>query len=205
MQIQDGKFLVKALILFGAVSLGFSVIGLLFPESPHSSVIGNPFEVSQISVEHVIGHILWGAIVGIAGFKLRYVILGGGFAILLDADHLLQFLDLEMISRMSHGIPFAVLVAIILYFVFNRRDLRLAVVGFSAVISHIAFDVFLASMIKPNGGSEFPLFAPLLLDKIYLQGNDWLILEIIGFGLVAVFTIISVKKKISRATQSTKT
>ena len=111
------------------------------------------------------------------------MILGGGFAILLDADHLLQFLDLEMISRMSHGIPFAVLVAIILYFVFNRRDLRLAVVGFSAVISHIAFDVFLASMIKPNGGSEFPLFAPLLLDKIYLQGNDWLILEMIGFGL----------------------
>ena len=60
-------------------------------------------------------------------------------------------------------------------------------------------------MIKPNGGSEFPLFAPFLLDKIHLQGNDWLILEMIGFGLVAVFTIISVKKKISRATQSTKT
>jgi len=60
-------------------------------------------------------------------------------------------------------------------------------------------------MIKPNSGSEFPLFAPLLLEKIYLQGNDWLILEMIGFGLVAVFTIISVKKKISRAAQSTKT
>ena len=205
MQIPDGKFLVKALILFASVSLGFSAIGLLFPESPHSLVIGNPLEVSQISIEHVVGHILWGAIVGIAGFKLRYVILGGGFALLLDADHLLQFLDLEMIGRMSHGIPFAIMIAIILYLVSKKRDLRLAVVGFSAVISHIAFDVFLASMIIPNGGSEFPLFAPLLLDKIYLQGNDWLILEIVGFGLVAVFTIISVKKKISRATQSTKT
>tara|TARA_B100001146_G_C16128477_1_gene411311 strand:+ start:111 stop:728 length:618 start_codon:yes stop_codon:yes gene_type:complete len=205
MHNQDGKFIVKALILFGSISLGFSSIGLLFPESPYSFVIGSPLQVSTISVEHVIGHILWGAVIGIAGFKLRYVILGGGFAILLDADHLLQFLDLEMIVRMSHAIPFAIIAAFIFYFVFNRRDLRLSAVAFSAVLSHIAFDTFLVNVLHPGSVGEFPLFAPLLLDTISFQGTDWLIFEIVGFVIVMICSIFFAKKKISKNASVTKT
>ena len=205
MHNQDGKFIVKALILFGSISLVFSSIGLLFPESPHTFVIGNPLEISTISVEHVTGHILWGAVIGIAGFKLRYIILGGGFAILLDADHLLQFLDLEMIVRMSHAIPFAIIAAFVFYFVFNRRDLRLGAVAFSAVLSHIAFDIFLVDVLYPGSAGEFPLFAPLLLDTISFQGADWLIFEIVGFAIVMICSIVSVKKKISKNSSVTKT
>jgi hypothetical protein len=205
MHNQDGKFIVKALILFGSISLGFSSIGLLFPESPHSFVIGNPLEISTISVEHVTGHILWGAVIGIAGFKLRYVILGGGFAILLDADHLLQFLDLEMIVRMSHAIPFAIIAAFVFYFVFNRRDLRLSAIAFSAVLSHIAFDIFLVDVLYPGSVGEFPLFAPLLLDTISFQGTDWLIFEIVAFVIVMICSIFFAKKKISKNASVTKT
>ena len=193
MHNQDGKFIVKALILFGSISLVFSSIGLLFPESPHTFVIGSPLEVSTISLEHVIGHILWGAVIG------------GGFAILLDADHLLQFLDLEMIVRMSHAIPFAIIAAFVFYFVFNRRDLRLGAVAFSAVLSHIAFDIFLVDVLYPGSVGEFPLFAPLLFDKISFQGTDWLIFEIVGFVIVMICSIFSVKKKISKNASVTKT
>ena len=205
MHNQDGKFIVKALILFGSISLVFSSIGLLFPESPHTFVIGNPLEISTISVEHVTGHILLGAVIGIAGFKLRYIILGGGFAILLDADHLLQFLDLEMIVRMSHAIPFAIIAAFVFYFVFNRRDLRRGAVAVAAGLSHIAFDIFLVDVLYPGSAGEFPLFAPLLLDTISFQGADWLIFEIVGFVIVMICSIVSVKKKISKNSSVTKT
>ena len=44
--------------------------------------------------------------------------IGGSFAILLDADHLLQFLDIELVSRMSHSLPFAVIVGIVFFLFF---------------------------------------------------------------------------------------
>ena len=85
------------------------MIGGLFPSSEHTFVIGNPLVVSSVTYEHVIGHIFWGAVIGLGTLSIRYIVLGGSFAIFLDSDHLLQFLDIELVSRMSHSIPFAVI------------------------------------------------------------------------------------------------
>ena len=81
------KFILQNSIIFAGISFGFSIIGGLFPSSEHTFVIGNPLVVSGITVEHVVGHIFWGAIIGLGTLSVRYIILGGSFAILLDADH----------------------------------------------------------------------------------------------------------------------
>ena len=180
------------LAMFTLISFSLSTIGLGFEDHPQSRIIGNPLEVSNISIQHVLGHILWGMIAGLLSLRLNYVFLCGGFAILLDADHLLQFLDLEMIARMGHSIPFAILVGFIMLAISKFRDYRLAVISFAAVISHIAFDIWLGQQVGWDG-SEFPLFSPFLVDMIPLSGYSWLFLEIFAFGIVGIIVFMSRK------------
>jgi len=198
------KFILKNSIIFGAISFGFSIIGGLFPSSEHTFVIGNPLVVSGITIEHVLGHIFWGAVIGLATLSIRYIILGGSFAILLDADHLLQFLDIELVSRMSHSIPFAIIASIIFFFILRGKDLRLCVVAFGAVLSHIAFDVFLAD-ITFQRYTEFPLFSPFVLQPVKLQGLDWLGIEIVGVVIVALASYLFKRKEIRLKNNLTKT
>ena len=188
---QVRKFIIT-LVIFTLISFSFSTIGLGFEEHPQSRIIGNPFEVSAISVQHVLGHIFWGMIAGLLSLRLNYVFLCGGFAILLDADHLLQFLDIEMISRMSHSIPFAIIVGFIMLALSKFRDYRLAVVSFSAIISHLAFDIWLAQQSGWNS-TQFPLFSPFSADMIALSGYSWLFLEIFALSVVGIVVFINRK------------
>ena len=202
------KFILQNSIIFAGISFGFSIIGGLFPSSEHTFVIGNPLEVSGITVEHVVGHIFWGAIIGLGTLSIRYIILGGSFAIMLDADHLLQFLDIELVSRMSHSVVLAVIVAMVFFIVLRGKDLRIAAVAFGAVLSHIAFDMFIAEMIFYNSGgstSKFPLFSPFQLDSIILQGSDWIFFEVAGVIIVIVMSYISKKREIMVKDSPTKT
>ena len=198
------KFILQNSIIFAGISFGFSIIGGLFPSSEHTFVIGNPLVVSGITVEHVVGHIFWGAIIGLGTLSIRYIILGGSFAILLDADHLLQFLDIELVSRMSHSIPFAIIAAVIFFIIFRGKDLRIAAVAFGAVLSHIAFDIFLAD-VGFNASTTFPLFSPFILDRIEFSGLDWLGVEIIGVAIVAVVSYLAKRKEIGLENNLTKT
>tara|TARA_Y100000590_G_scaffold135597_1_gene155210 strand:+ start:422 stop:1033 length:612 start_codon:yes stop_codon:yes gene_type:complete len=188
------KFVLKNSIIFALVSFAFSIIGGLFPSSPHTFIIGNPLEVSGITIEHVTGHVFWGAIIGLATLSIRYIILGGSFAILLDSDHLLQFLDIELVSRMSHAVPFAIIVAIVFLIILRGKDLKLCAVAFSAVLSHIAFDTFLAD-IAFNSTTSFPLFSPFTFERVELGGLDWLGIQIAGVVIVAFVSYISKRRE----------
>ena len=188
---QVRKFIIT-LVIFTLISFSFSTLGLGFEEHPQSRIIGNPLEVSAISVQHVLGHIFWGMIAGLLSLRLNYVFLCGGFAILLDADHLLQFLDIEMISRMSHSIPFAIIVGFIMLAISKFRDYRLAVISFSAIISHLAFDIWLAQQSGWNS-TQFPLFSPFSADMIALSGYSWLFLEIFAVSIVGIVVFINRK------------
>ena len=198
------KFILKNSIIFALVSLGFSMIGALFPESEFTFVIGNPLVVSSVTYEHVLGHIFWGAVIGLGTLSIRYIILGGSFAIFLDADHLLQFLDIELVSRMSHSIPFAVIVSIVFFVVLRRKDIRICAVAFGAVLSHIAFDIFLAD-VAFNSDTEFPLFSPFTFETVSFQGLDWLGIQIIGVTVVAVTSYFYKRKEIRLKNNLTKT
>jgi len=198
------RFILQNSIIFAGISFGFSIIGGLFPASEHTFVIGSPLVVSGISIEHIIGHIFWGAVIGLGTLSIRYIILGGSFAILLDADHLLQFLDIELVSRMSHSIPFAIIAAVVFFIILRGKDLRIVAVVFGAVLSHIAFDVFLADMTFDKS-TTFPLFSPFMLDRIELAGLDWLWIEIIGVFIVAVTSYLFKKNENKLENNLTKT
>ena len=198
------KFILKNSIIFAIVSLVFSMIGAFFPESEFTFVIGNPLVVSSVTYEHVLGHIFWGAIIGLGTLSIRYIILGGSFAIFLDSDHLLQFLDIELVSRMSHSIPFAVIVSIVFFVILRGKDIRICAVAFGAVLSHIAFDIFLAD-VALNSGTEFPLFSPFTFETVSLQGLDWLGVQIVGVSVVAITSYFYKRKEIRVKNNLTKT
>ena len=192
------KFILKNSIIFASLSFTFSIIGTLFPESPNTWIVGNPLEDvigSGIGIQHIIGHILWGSIIGLGTLSIRYIILGGGFALLLDADHLLQFLDIEMVVRMSHSIPFAIIGVIVFYFISRGNELKTCAVAFAAVLSHIAFDIFLSDIAFNGDHSAFPLLSPFLLDGFTFKGYDWFIFEVIGVLIVAIVSYVSIKKE----------
>ena len=187
------KFFIKSCIIFSALSFVFSLTGLEFAFPEDARIIGNPLIVSNPTLEHILGHALFGMIAGAISLSLRYVFLTGAFAVLIDSDHLLQFFDLEMIGRMVHSIPFAIIIALIMLFIFGKRDYRLAGISFAAIISHIGFDVFLAQQTFPDSTSGFPLFSPFTVEIIQLGGLDWLYLEIIAIGIVAIIAILNHK------------
>mgnify|MGYP003323954082 CR=1 FL=1 len=194
------KFFIKSCAIFSILSFCFSLTGFLFPDD--SYIIGNPLVVSNPTPEHILGHILFGMIAGAISLSLKYVFMTGAFALLLDADHLLQFFNVEMISRMVHSLPFAIIIAVIMLYVFGKKDYRLAAISFSAIISHIAYDVFLAGQIYPGSTSGFPLFSPFTVEIIKFQGLDWLYLEILAIAIVGIIAIldrkISIKKHIEK-------
>ena len=198
------KFISKNSIVFALVSFVFSMIGAFFPESEFTVVIGNPLVVSGVTIEHVMGHVFWGAVIGLATLSIRYIVLGGSFAILLDADHLLQFLDIELVSRMSHSIPFAFIALIVFAAIYRGKDIRICVVAFAAVLSHLAFDVFLAD-IAFESSTAFPLFSPFTFETVSLQGLDWLGIQIIGVSIVAVTSYLFKRKQVGLENSLTKT
>jgi len=194
------KFVIKSCAIFSILSLGFSLTGFLFPDD--SSIIGDPLIVSNPSLEHILGHVFFGMIAGVLSLRLKYVFLIGAFALLLDADHLLQFFDVEMVSRMIHSLPFAIIIGVIMLYVFRKKDYRLAAISFSAIISHIAFDVWLTGQIYPGSTSGFPLLSPFTVEIFRFQGLDWLYLEILAIVIVGIIAIldrkISIKNHIEK-------
>jgi len=185
------KFFIKSCVIFSVLSFGFSLTGFLFPDD--SYIIGNPLIVSSPTLEHIFGHVAFGIIAGAISLSLRYVFLSGALALLVDADHLLQFFNIEMISRMSHSIPFAIIIAVVMLYVFGKKDYRLAAISFFAIITHIAFDTLLVGQIYPGSTGGFPLFAPITLEIFQLQGLDWLYLEILAVVIVGIVAILSRK------------
>ena len=181
-------FIVKACLVYGGVAFVFSMLGTVLPGA---FVIGNPFEVSTATHEHVIGHIIWGLIAGLAFFSLRYIILAGLFSIILDADHLLQLLEIEMIPRMAHSLPFILIVIVVMVLLFGRKDLRLIAVSIAAVFSHMSFDTFL------TGTTQFPVLAPFTSQFFTFSGVDWIIFQVIAVVIIITTSVI-VKKNYSR-------
>ena len=179
-------FVVKTCSVYGAIAFGFSMLGLILP---NAFLVGNPLQVSGVSFEHVFGHILWGLVIGIASFSFRYAIISGLFPIILDFDHWLQFLGIEMIPRMAHSITFGIIAVVIMMLIFDRKDLRLGAIAIAAVFSHISFDIFL------GGSTEFPIFTPFRSENIIFSGYDWILFQFLGIAIIFLASIIFFRKQ----------
>ncbi len=178
-------FIGKTSIVYGALAFSFSMLGLILPDA---FIVGNPLEVSGISFDHVFGHIMWGLAAGIASFSFRYAIISGLFQIILDFDHWIQFLGIEMIPRMAHSITFGLIAVSVMMVIFNRKDLRLGAIAIAAVFSHMSFDIFL------GGSTKFPLFVPWNSQVVTFSGTDWIIFEFVAISIIFVSSVIFFKK-----------
>jgi hypothetical protein len=186
MYSENFAFIVKTSTLYGILAAVFSLVGLFLSSA---YLTGNPLEVSGISVEHVIGHIVLGLMIGLVTFKLKYFLIGGIFSIILDADHLIQFLGIEVVPRMAHSISFGLIAIFVMMIIFGKRDYLLGAISFAAVLSHISYDILL------NGTSEFPFFTPFTSEVTIFQGYDWILMEIVAVMLVGISVLISKRKK----------
>jgi len=174
-------FIVKASLVYGGIAFAFSMLGTVLSDA---FVIGNPLYHSTTTPEHVVGHIVWGLIPGLAFLSLRYIILAGLFPIILDADHLLQFLEIEMIPRMAHSIPFILITIVVMVLLFGKNDLRLIAVSIAAVFCHMSFDTIL------NGSTEFPVLAPFTSQFFTFSGVDWIILQVTAVAIIITTSVI---------------
>ena len=171
--------------MYAVFAAAFSIIGLfpIFGEHlPKPFVIGNPLEVSGISIEHVVGHITFGLMVGLVSFSIRYIILAGLFPIALDADHLIQFLNLEAVPRMGHSFFFAAISVPAMMYFLGKKDYRLGAISLASVLTHISFDVLLSA----KNGSSFPLLIPFLGKTIHMIGYDWIL--VMASAIIIVVT-----------------
>jgi len=179
-------FIGKTSLVYGSVAFGFSMLGIILP---NAFLVGNPLEVSGITPEHIIGHILWGLVAGIASFSFRYAVLAGLFPIILDFDHWIQFFGIEMIPRMAHSITFGFIAIGVMMILFGRKDLRLGAIAIAAVFSHMSFDIFL------GGTTEFPIFVPFISQSVTFSGSDWIFFEVISIAIIFVAAIIVLRKQ----------
>jgi hypothetical protein len=142
-------------------------------------------EVSGISIEHIVGHVVFGMIMGIASMRIRYVAIAALFPIALDADHLIQFLNLEAIPRMAHSILFGLISIPLMMFFVGKKDYLLGAVSFSAVLAHVSFDILL------GGTTSFPLFIPIINKMTSFQGYDWIAFLLIAIAIVGITRVIT--------------
>ena len=177
----------KPSMLYGILAFGFSFIGIFLPSS---YVVGNPLEVSGVTPEHILGHMLWGLAVGVITLRYRYVIIAGLFPLILDSDHLLQFFDLEMIPRLAHSFVFGLISIGVLMYVINKKDLILGMIGFASVLAHISFDIFY------GGGSKFPFLAPFSSEILVFGEQYWIFFELMAISIVGISVLV--QRKVSK-------
>jgi len=189
MRSENFAFIIKTSTVYGILATAFSLIGLFLPSA---FFVGNPLEVSGITVEHVVGHIMWGLMIGLVTFRLRYFLLGGIFTIILDSDHLIQFLGIEVVPRMAHSVSFGLIAILVMMIIFGKRDYLLGAISFAAVLSHISYDILL------GGGSQFPLFTPFTSEVTIFQGHDWILMQIGAVILVVISVFFSRRKKMKK-------
>lgn len=183
---RDLTFIAKTSVLFCALSAAFSFVGIFLAQK---GPLGNP--LPAFTIEEIGGHFLWGLAAGALTLSLRYTLVAGAFAVLIDSDHLIGLTPLEAIPRMSHSILFGVVALVVLVLLFGKKDWRLGAVAFAAVLSHISFDIF-------AGDPWFPFLTPFYNNQLTFTSIDWLYFEVAAVTIVGVAAIIARKKELKK-------
>lgn len=158
--------------------------------SSETYLVGTPISENNFQPYHILGHVVWGLAAGLVSLKFKYFVIAGLFPIILDADHILSIFDIEILPRMAHSILFGALAVIIMISAFRRIDVLLIMISFSAVFTHISFDIFRANTFG------FPIFTPFNNNVFMFNPHDWIVFEIIAVSLVVIGTLIIQRQKI---------
>jgi len=181
---RDIIFVTKTTLVYGSLVATFSILGIFLPERQY---LDNPL-TGGLDIEHILGHIVWGLMVGVASLSLRYFLIAGSLAIIIDFDHLIQFLNIEAIGRMGHSIPFGLVSVIVLMVVFGKKDYLIGAIALAAMLAHISFDTL-------TGSGNFPLFVPFYDDLVRFPDSFWFVFLLVGMGLVLSTTIFTRSQK----------
>ena len=179
---KDARFIIKIALLYCALSAAFSFVGIFIAQK---GPLENP--IGSLTVNEVVGHFLWGLLVGAVTLSLRYTIIAGAFAVLIDSDHVIAFTHIDALFRMSHSISFGIISFIILIILTRKRDWRLGAIAFAAVLSHVSFDIF-------AGDPRFPIFSPFYNNQISFSQVDWIYFEVIAIVIVGVVNLIQKRR-----------
>jgi len=157
-------------LLFGAVSLSWSLLGLLFTSlGPYKGTF-SPAILAEVS-----SHFLFGLVAGAATGRLLPALLAGFEAVLIDSDHLVAAAGFPIDARLSHSLFFILLSSLLIAWA-GKRAFGLSQYGMMAVtlasfLTHLAFDIV-------AGDGSFPLFFPLSVGFYDLPYLTWPILEV---------------------------
>lgn len=192
------KFILKSSGIYAGLATAFSLIGIfpIFGEYlPKSYLIGNPLVVSGISIEHVVGHVVFGLIVGFVTLSIRYILVAGLFPIALDSDHLVQFLNIDAVPRLGHSFLFGIISVPIMMYAIGKKDYRLGAISMASVLTHISFDILLSG----KSGSQFPILIPVSNKMLMLIGQDWIFFLLAALIICATGTFFA--KNLTNKTQ----
>jgi hypothetical protein len=178
---KDVFFIISVSLVYCSLSASFSLVSVFLPDK---MILTNPIEYGSLNVKEITMHFVWGAIAGLVTLRLRYIILGGSLAVLIDSDHLIALLHMEGIPRMSHSITFAMISMIVIMLVFRRNDYRLGAITATSILTHISYDMF-------DGGYGFPILTPFTNKIIQLPRTDWAVFEIAAIIIIGIVSIIT--------------
>jgi len=157
-------------LLFGAVSLSWSLLGLLFPSLGPYRGHFTPALLAEVG-----GHFLFGVAAGAATGRLLPALLAGLEAVLIDSDHLVAAAGFPIDARLSHSLPFILLSSLLIAWAgrkaFGLSQYGLMAVTLAAFLTHLAFDIV-------AGDGSFPLFFPLSAGFYNLPYLAWPVLEV---------------------------
>ena len=158
-------------VFFGAVSLLWSLLGLLFPFVVPYKAVYSPALLGEVG-----GHFLFGLAVGVATGRLAPALLVGLEAVLIDSDHLMAAAGFPIDARLSHSVFFALLSSFLVARAGRRRTLAsnsyaIILVTLASFLTHLAYDI-------ASGDGDFPLFFPLSVAFYDLPYLAWPVLEV---------------------------
>ncbi|MGI0090118.1 MAG: hypothetical protein ACREBS_00270 [Nitrososphaerales archaeon] len=160
-------------IFYAGLSFAYSMIGFLHPE------IGSHYHeylAPRLLIE-IAGHFSFGFIAAIPFLDLELSLLIAAGAVLIDTDHILSALNLNVSGRPDHSFFFVFVSAAILIWMAVRfgfvKSFLIKMLYFAPVVvfSHISYDIFTAP------GSSFQLLIPFSFESLTLPYYYWIIFE----------------------------
>lgn len=172
--------ILKISLLYCILAVTFAPFGVFIPEK---IMLVSP--VDALSINEIGGHFLFGVLVASVTLSLRYILLSGLFAVLIDSDHWVGLFHFNGVARMAHSLLFGVISALILMAIFGKKDYKLGIIVFGSLLSHISYDIFVGEH------SHFPLFIPFYNHMIGFVKPEWIYFEITAVVVIGIVTLLT--------------
>jgi hypothetical protein len=173
---QRFRLAVVVAIVYTLLGVAYTFIGLSHPQKPVNVA-------EYITVWEIVGHLVFGFIVGMFSFDLIFALETTGMALLIDGGHFVSHVGFPVNPSIDHSITFMILSALIIGYLFRSKfDFKkLVVVTIAAFIAHIAYDAYAYQ----SSGVPLPLLNPFDFSLIVLPNWSAIPIEILGIVVVA--------------------